>query len=148
MSIIYLDTSALVKQYVQERGSREVQRLIKSADHSGTSLITRSEMAAALARAVRIKIFPAAEAEAAWNQFLGEWSTLSRLNISKQIVDRAAALAWEFTLCGYDAVHLASAILWQETLETQITLATFDRELWSAGSLAGLIVWPENLSNK
>ena len=29
MSIIYLDTSALVKQYVQERGSREVQRLIK-----------------------------------------------------------------------------------------------------------------------
>ena len=148
MSIIYLDTSALVKQYVQESGSREVQRLIKSADHSGTSLITRSEMAAALARAVRMKIFPAGEAEAAWNQFLGEWSTLSRLNVSKQIVDRAAALAWEFPLRGYDAVHLASAVLWQETLETQITLATFDRELWSAGSLAGLTVWPENLSNK
>ena len=67
MSIIYLDTSALVKQYVQESGSREVQRLIKSADHSGTSLITRSEMAAALARAVRMKIFPRSEAEAAWN---------------------------------------------------------------------------------
>ena len=148
MSILYLDTSALVKQYVQESGSREVQRLIKSADHSGTSLITRSEMAAALARAVRMKIFPAGEAEAAWNQFLGEWSTLSRLNVSKQIVDRAAALAWEFPLRGYDAVHLASAVLWQETLETQITLATFDRELWSAGSLAGLTVWPENLSNK
>ena len=148
MSIIYLDTSALVKQYVQESGSREVQRLIKSADHSGTSLIARSEMAAALARAVRMKIFPAGEAEAAWNQFLGEWSTLSRLNVSKQIVDRAAALAWKFPLRGYDAVHLASAVLWQETLETQITLATFDRELWSAGSLAGLTVWPENLSNK
>ena len=148
MSIIYLDTSALVKQYVQESGSREVQRLIKSADHSGTSLITRSEMAAALARAVRMKIFPRSEAEAAWNQFLGEWSTLSRLNVSKQIVDRAAALAWEFPLRGYDAVHLASAVLWQETLETQITLATFDWELWSAGSLVGLTVWPENLSNK
>ncbi len=148
MSIIYLDTSALVKQYVQEGGSTEVQRLIKSADHSGTSLITRSEMAAALARAVRMKIFPAGEAEAAWNQFLGEWSMLSRLNVSKQIVDRAAALAWKFPLRGYDAVHLASAVLWQETLETQITLATFDRELWSAGNLAGLTVWPENLSNK
>ena len=148
MPIIYLDTSALVKQYVQESGSREVQRLIKSTDHSGTSLITRSEMAAALARAARMKIFPAGEAEAAWNQFLGEWSTLSRLNVSKQIVDRGAALAWEFPLRGYDAVHLASAVLWQETLETQITLATFDRELWSAASLAGLTVWPENLSNK
>ncbi len=148
MAIIYLDTSALVKQYVQEIGSREVQRLIKSAEYAGTSLVTRTEMAAALARAARMKVLPAGEAEAAWDQFDGEWSALSRLNVSRQIVDRAAALAWEFPLRGYDAVHLASAVLWQETLETQITLATFDRELWSAGRQAGLIVWPEDLSIK
>ena len=67
MAIIYLDTSALVKQYVQEPGSREVQQLIKSAGHSGTSLITRTEMAAALARAARRQIIPSEEAQAAWN---------------------------------------------------------------------------------
>ena len=82
MSILYLDTSALVKQYVQEMGSKEVQKLIKSADHSGTSLITRTEMAAALARAVRMKLLPSSEARAAWNQFLVEWSFLSRLKVS------------------------------------------------------------------
>ena len=39
-------------------------------------------------------------------------------NIIGIIVDRAATLAWKFPLRGYDAVHLASAVLWQETLET------------------------------
>ena len=148
MSLINLDTSALVKQYVQEMGSKEVQKLIKSADHSGTSLITRTEMAAALARAVRMKLLPSSEAGAAWNQFLVEWSSLSRLKVSGQIIERASELAWEYPLRGYDAVHLASAVLWQETLETQITLATFDRELWSAGNYVGLTVWPESLSPK
>ena len=148
MAILYLDTSALVKQYVQELGSNDVQKLIRSSDHSGTSLVTRAEMAAALARAGRMKLIPSREGEATWNQFLMDWSSISRLRISRQIIDRASIFAWEYPLRGYDAVHLASAVLWQETLETQITLATFDRELWSAGSRAGLIVWPESLPGK
>ena len=148
MPILYLDTSSLVKQYVQESGSNDVQKLIRSADHAGTSLITRAEMAAARARATRMKLIPSAEGEAAWNRFLTDWSSISRLRISRQIIDRASQFAWEYSIRGYDAVHLASAILWQETLETQITLATFDRELWSAGSLTGLIVWPESLPRK
>lgn len=148
MPIIYLDTSALVKKYVDESGSSDVQKLIKSADHSGTSWITRTEMAAALSRAVRMKLFSASEAEVAWNKFLDEWSALSRLKVSGQIIDHAASLAWAYPLRGYDAVHLASAMLWQETLEAPITMATFDRELWAAGKKAGLKVWPEELPMK
>jgi len=148
MATLYLDTSALVKQYVQEIGSKEVQKLIKSAEHSGTSLITRTEMAAALARATRMTILSLSDAETAWKQFEDEWPALSRFNVSRQIIDRATALAWQFPLRGYDAVHLASALLWQETLETQITVATFDRELWAAGKQAGLTVWPEDFSIK
>lgn len=145
MSILYLDTSALVKQYVQEAGSEPVMDLIRKADHAGTSLISRAEMSAALARAARLKVLSAGAAHAAWEQFLGDWSALTRLNVSRQIVDRAAMLVWDFPLRGYDAVHLASALLWQETLETEILLATFDRELWSAARRAGLSVWPETL---
>jgi predicted nucleic acid-binding protein len=146
MSILYLDTSALVKQYVREAGSLEVQGLIRSAEHAGTSLIARTEMAAALARAARMKLLSSDEAGAAWTQFLSEWPSLSRLKVSGQIVDRAADLAWEYSLRGYDAVHLASALLWQETLEVGVSLATFDRELWSAGKRAGLTPWPEILA--
>jgi predicted nucleic acid-binding protein len=147
MSILYLDTSALVKQYVQETGSTLVMELIQGSDHAGTSLISRAEMSAALARAARSKILTAGR-RAAWEHFLEDWSALSRLNVSRQIIDRASALVWDFPLRGYDAVHLASAMLWQETLGTEILLATFDRELWSAARKAGLSVWPEKFPAK
>lgn len=146
MSILYLDTSALVKQYIQETGSEDVLDLIQGSEHVGTSLISRAEMSAALSRAARSKILPASAAHAAWERFLEDWSSLSRLNVSRQIIDRASLLAWDYPLRGYDAVHLASAILWQETLEAEILLATFDRELWSAAHKAGLSVWPPELA--
>lgn len=148
MSILYLDTSALVKQYIQESGSRDVQKLILTAEYAGTSLITRAEMAAALARATRLKILSATEADSAWEQFLGDWPSLSRLNVSRQIIEQASSLVWDFPLRGYDAVHLASAMLWRETLEAEIILATYDRELWSAANKAGLSIWPEKLPSR
>jgi predicted nucleic acid-binding protein len=46
--ILYLDTSALVKLYVLEPGSKEVNILIEQADTVGSSLLTRVEMASAL----------------------------------------------------------------------------------------------------
>ena len=60
-------------------------------------------------------------------------------------MDRAASLAWEYGLRGYDAVHLATALLWQETIGEPVTLATFDRQLWQAGDQAGLTTWPPEL---
>ena len=137
-----------MKQYVQERGSSEVQDLIQAAEHAGTSQITRTEMAAALARATRMRLIPVTEGESAWNGFLKDWGAITRLKVSGQIIEQSGNLAWKYPLRGYDALHLASAILWQEILEAQIILATFDRELWLAGSHAGLIVWPENLPHK
>ena len=141
--IIYLDTSALVKQYIQERASDAVAELIEAAENSGTAIITHVEMASALSRAVRSELIPQNEARAAWKDFLSDWPFLTRLSLSSQIIERAAALAWDYHLRGYDAVHFACALLWQETLGAAVTLATFDRDLWEAGQKAGMAVWPE-----
>ena len=59
---------------------------------------------------------------------------------------KADALAWEHDLRGYDAVHLASALFWQESLGEPVTIATFDAQLWQAGQPIGLSVWPEDLA--
>jgi predicted nucleic acid-binding protein len=141
--IIYLDTSALLKQYVQEDQSEQVEQLLRQAEGAGTSLLTYAEMASAMARAARMGLIPSDEAQAAWKDFLTDWEFLLRLNLSSQVTGRAAKLAWEYGLRGYDAVHLASALLWQEALGAPLTLATFDRDLWQAGKKAGLQVWPE-----
>jgi predicted nucleic acid-binding protein len=143
--ILYLDTSALVKRYIQEAGTDEVIALLESAESVGSASLTKVEMAAAFEKTVRQGWVKRKIAMQAWQDFLDHWSSFTRLNTSSGSIDRASALAWEYGLRGYDAVHLACALLWKETLETQITMATFDRDLWQASKKAVLAVWPEAL---
>jgi predicted nucleic acid-binding protein len=141
--IIYLDTSALLKQYIQEAGSEDVEKLLASADSTGTNLLTYVELASAISRAVRMKLVSADEARMTWEDFLVDWELLVRLDVSGQTAKRAAALAWEHGLRGYDAMHLFSALAWQDMVDSPVTVATYDRDLWSAAKKAGMKVWPE-----
>jgi len=141
--ILYLDTSALVKRYIREAGTDDVIPLIENADSVGSSSLTKVEMAAALEKAIRQEWITRKSALQAWHDFLEHWSSFARMNISSGTIERASALAWEYSLRGYDAVHLACTLLWKEALETQVTMATFDRDLWQASKNVGLAVWPE-----
>ena len=57
---------------------------------------------------------------------------------------RADELACELGLRGCDAVHLASALVWQDGMEEGVTVATFDRQLWEAARNRGLAALPED----
>lgn len=144
--IAYLDASALVKRYVAEAGSAAVGRLISQAEAVGTSVVSRAEVAAALAKAVRMKLLPRVESASALQVFSLEWEKLVRLQLTELLVARAASLAWEQGLRGYDAVHLAAALIWQDMLGESVTVATYDRQLWEAAEAAGAGVWPDSLS--
>jgi predicted nucleic acid-binding protein len=145
MSITYLDTSALLKLYIQEDHSEEVNLLVKTAEGAGTSILAYAEMAAALSRATRTRLIPEKAARTAWGNFLSDWPEFTRLKLSTALIERAAKLAWDFGLRGYDAIHLAAALTWQNALEEPVLLATFDRVLWSASERAGIAVWPQEL---
>jgi len=142
--IVYLDASALVKRYVAEAGSQAVTSLITRADSVGTVVISRVEVAAALGKAIRMKVLKPDEAASALQVFTADWENLIRLQVTEVLVARAAALAWDQGLRGYDAVHLAAAVFWQEILGEPVVLATFDRQLWRGSSISGLIAWPES----
>ncbi len=141
---LYLDTSALVKRYVVEQGSSEAIELVQRAEMVGTSLVTRAEVASALAKAVRFGLREET-GRTAHGTFLSHWPFFVRIPVTEALVSRADALAWDYALRGYDAVQLASAISWQESLGTPVTLATFDYELWAAGRKVGMQVWPAKL---
>ena len=130
--ILYLDASALVKRYIQEKASRDVNAWIEAADMIVTGLITRVEVAAAIARAGRMKLITPDETLAALRQFRSEWESFQRLPITENTVVRGDALAVEHNLRGYDATHLACAVIWQETLGMPVTLASFDDQLIAA----------------
>jgi predicted nucleic acid-binding protein len=143
--ILYLDTSALVKRYIMESGSKDVNELVEQADITGSVLLTRIEMASAFAKASRMNWVEPQNAENAWQDFLSDWPSFARLLVTPVLVERAAYLAWTNGLRGYDAIHLAAALGWQDILEIPVTLATFDRELWLAAKNTNMPVWPEAL---
>jgi len=141
--ILYLDTSALAKKYIQEQDSDLVQNWMDDADIVGTALITRAELASTLTRAIQSNRLPALGAQQALKDFRSDWQDYQRILIDENLVARADALACEHNLRGYDAVHLACALVWQEALQMSITLATFDGQLREAAKNAGLAVLPE-----
>ena len=71
-------------------------------------------------------------AASALQVFRSEWLNLVRIQATEMLIARADVVAWELGLRGYDAVHLASALLWQEGLGQEVTLATFNQQLREA----------------
>jgi predicted nucleic acid-binding protein len=141
--ILYLDASALVKRYVAEVGSVEVAAAIQDANLTASAVISRTEVTAALAKTVRMGLASREAAAAGLADFEADWTDLIRLQVSEATVARAAAFAWSQGLRGYDAVHLACAQMWQESLGDPVTLATYDRELWRGARTSGLLPWPD-----
>jgi predicted nucleic acid-binding protein len=141
--ITYIDASALVKRYVAEAGSDDVAGLLARAEAVGTAIVSRAEVAAALAKALQMKVLRQHEARSALQAFSAEWEDIVRIQLTETVIARAATLAWDHALRGYDAIHLASALFWQEVLGEAITVATYDRQLWEAARRSGLAVWPE-----
>ena len=145
--ILYLDASALVKRYVRELGTKEVLTLTAAAEAVATSLVSRAEVAAALARAVRLGVLDQSDGRRAQRRFSRDWPDIARVPVGEALVSRAEALAWDHGLRGYDAVQLASALTWRDAIGYDVVFATFDRQLWEATPRAGLRAWPDKLHN-
>jgi predicted nucleic acid-binding protein len=54
--IVYADASAMVKRYLVERGSRETIAFMARSEMIATSVVSRAEVAAGLAKAVRTRL--------------------------------------------------------------------------------------------
>jgi predicted nucleic acid-binding protein len=139
---LYIDTRALIKLFIQETSSDEVRSLVENADMVATGLITRAETAAGINRLTRMSLVTQAECEAALSNFRKEWGDYHRIIVTEQIVIRADFLTGQYSLRGYDAVHLACALTWSELLGAPVTIATFDKELHEAAQKSGMEVFP------
>ena len=144
--IAYLDTNALVKLYITEQHSSLLRVLIEEeAKIVGTSVISRPEFSASIAKGLRTGMIWKNVASAAHERFQSEWQELQTLAVTDEIIATADMLAWNYQLRGFDAIHLASALQWQSALNADITLITFDEQLWQVAQQANLEVWPKNL---
>jgi predicted nucleic acid-binding protein len=143
--ILYLDSSAIVKQYIDEAGSSEVREAVAQSEISGTSVISRAEVIATFQKTVRVGVLRNVEATKLRRTFDRGWPDLVRTRVTERLIHHASELAWTHGLRGYDAVHLASAAAWQQALGRSVTVASFDKALWTAARAISLSAFPVDL---
>ena len=130
--IVYLDTSALVKLYVEEDESSSVVSLVESSEVTSTSLIAYAEARAAFARRFREKAFTSVEHDRIKAFFDKDWSNHFILNITGEMIKQAGHLAEKHALRGFDSIHLASALILRSKSSSPIVFSCFDDNLQEA----------------
>lgn len=127
--ILYLDTSSLVKLYVEETASADVAGWVGSAEVTATSLIAYAEARAAFSRRFREHAYIAKDYERLVSQFESDWQDFMTIHVTGELVRRAGDYAEKHGLRGFDAVHLASAVTLCEKLVSPVTFSCHDIRL-------------------
>ena len=114
MALLYLDTSALVKLYVSERGSERMAELASpDANYSlATSAVTQVEFHSAIDRRFRMADLDEDETVLAVERFGNHFrSEVVRYPVDDRTLDLACGLVHRCALRAYDAVQLAACLL-------------------------------------
>ncbi len=127
--IAYLDTSSLVKLYVEEQGSRLVRDLVERAELVATSVVTYVEARAALARQRRAGGLTFAGFGQAKNDLELDWPRYLAVEVSEAVYRNAGDLAEKHHLRGFDSLHLASYLSLYGNGVRQIRFSSFDEAL-------------------
>lgn len=136
--VLYLDTSALVKRYFEEESSDVVLSLWGKAGHIVTSSVAYSETLACFYRKKNEPGFDDNVFAKILDEFRVDWSSFIRVQVNdglNRYIDRVFACC---RLRGFDAVHLASAVLIREKLSKDLVFACYDSRLNKAAKLQGL----------
>ena len=140
--ILYLDTSAVVKLYIREAGSKEVQKLARASAALATSIVAYAETRAAFARLLREEMTVEKRHRERLQQFNADWESFMRIELGHALSRTAGELAEAYALRGFDAIHLASALWLNDTSGGQLQFSAFDARLRAAAERAGLPVAP------
>ena len=140
--IIYLDTSAWVKLYVRETGSKELRACIIKAAVMATSAVAYPEARAAFARLKAQGTSTEAKHQQRLAQLNLDWGNMLRIELVPSVVRTAGDLAEVYGLRGFDSIHLASALWLKDKTSAAFCFAVFDQRLRAAADRVGLVVMP------
>ena len=105
--MLYLDTSSLVKLYIEESSSDDVRSGVKDATALVLSCVAYPEALSAFTRRHRAGALDDAEFVRIVQDFQRDWDTFDVVQVQEIL---AGQLAMTHALRGFDAVHLAAAV--------------------------------------
>ena len=147
MALLYLDTSALVKLYLDELGSERVEELASEDSDNSVAIcsITQVEFHAAIWRRRREGGLDDEEVGLAIELFNARLETdLLRCPVDDRTLNRAAELTSRHPLRGYDATQLAACLVLETRMDESPTFVCSDRDLLTAAATEGLSVLDPN----
>ena len=137
---LFLDSSALVKLYVEEPDSALVRAWVDGADVVSACRIAWAEIQAALA--ARERLGTVASGADVIQALRLDWPRFAKVEITQPLVERAGEFAHAFALRGYDSVQLAAVDLLHRAERQPVAFGCFDRRLARAPGILGIAVPP------
>jgi predicted nucleic acid-binding protein len=134
--ILYLDTSSLVKIYLEESHSDLVREWVDAAEMIATSRVAFPEALSAFARRKKQGDLDPQAFDLVRETLESDWPKLILLPLKER---RAGDLVVKHLLRGFDAVHLAAALELRELLQSEgVVLSSFDNNLLGAARAEGI----------
>ncbi|HEV2439529.1 MAG TPA: type II toxin-antitoxin system VapC family toxin [bacterium] len=140
-AVAYLDTSALVSLYVEDRYTDRVRRAVQEVPSAATARIAYVEARAVFARMRRERLLRPRAYAAIVALFNDGWERLNLVEITAPLVQAAADLVERHPLRGFDALHLASALVLRGD-DVPVTFCCHESRLAGAARAAGFEVVP------
>jgi predicted nucleic acid-binding protein len=150
--MLYLDSSALVKRYVIEKGSKAVNSRFDQGETIYTSVLSFAEVHAAIGRKYRDKELSVPEKEKLVHEFQADWSfSLSILELSASTMFSLPSLCENYSLKASDAIHLSAAFWLKDAIRLRVKgfenggnvveFGVYDRQLGEAALKCGFRVF-------
>jgi predicted nucleic acid-binding protein len=134
--IAYLDTSALLRLVLGERGALKD---LRSSEGLVSSELLAVEALRTLDR-LRLQGLLSVEEVASRRRVVAEWLEAIDLVLLQRPIFARASEPFPTPLGTLDALHLATALVWQDRMHQTLTMATHDRDLALAARSYGIEV--------
>lgn len=138
--IVYLDTSDLVKLYVEEIGSEKIKGIILDATVVSTSKVAYAEARSAFARKQKEDGFSIARLRKIVEDFNRDWESYFLIEVTDGLIKIAGDIAEKHLLRGFDSIHLASAVILKCKIKSEVYFSSNDTKLNQAARKEGIIV--------
>jgi predicted nucleic acid-binding protein len=142
--ILYLDPSALVKKYFEEKNSPEVISAWKSSLGITTSAVAYAELLAAVYRKASETRVKKSLFESVVSTFQEDWSSFIIVEVDNRLNETIHKVIANHGLRGFDAIHLASALTIGSAVAENFIFACYDARLRRAARAEGLETLPSS----
>ncbi len=137
----YFDTSVLVKRYIQEPGSPRARALLRT-HRFVSSAVAPLEVISALSRRLAAEDITKGDFAAILSRLQSDRAHWELVEVTPLVLDRAEDLLQETGLRTLDALHVASAFLFQAASGIRLPFITADALQREAAQETALdVVW-------